>query len=127
MHRLPLCLAVAALVITLQIPSGRGQQPNPARLLAPRLDAHGDPLPPGALARLGTLRFRHRNQGLAGLTPDGKSLVLYGREGLQVMDAATGEITQWSKSNHLLPSAYSQIISDFGGRARGPIANLIFP
>jgi WD40 repeat protein len=39
----------------------------------PRLDAYGDPLPPGAILRLGTTRLQTRG-GFA-WTPDGKSLI----------------------------------------------------
>ena len=49
---------------------------EPAR---PRLDAYGDPLPPHALARLGTVRFRHVDavQAVA-FAPDGKQILSLG-------------------------------------------------
>jgi RNA polymerase sigma factor (sigma-70 family) len=58
---------------------------------APRTDAHSDPLPAEALARLGTVRFRHANNitSLA-FTPDGKQVVSHGEDGIRVWDAATG-------------------------------------
>jgi WD40 repeat protein len=61
-----------------------------------RTDAHGDPLPPGALLRLGTLRWRAATRSLA-FTPDGKTLVVgdYGApdDVIRCLDTATGKET----------------------------------
>jgi WD40 repeat protein len=59
-------------------------------------DLHGDPLPPGALARLGTTRFRVGDgvQALA-FSPDGKSLASGSRDHtVRVWDASTGKESQ---------------------------------
>jgi WD40 repeat protein len=60
---------------------------------APRVDGYGDPLPPEALARMGSVRSR---QGATihtlAFTPDGAALVAlgWGENGIRVWDAATG-------------------------------------
>ncbi len=58
----------------------------------PAVDCHGDPLPPHAVARLGTLRFRGANGVLqAAVVPGGKQLLGLGFEPTVVMwDATTG-------------------------------------
>jgi RNA polymerase sigma factor (sigma-70 family) len=58
----------------------------------PRRDRYGDPLPAGAVARLGTLRFRASGeiQALA-FAPDGKTLAVSSHSGLDLFDAANGK------------------------------------
>jgi WD40 repeat protein len=59
----------------------------------PKLDAYGDPLPAGAIARLGTVRLRHSDSvTLAAFQPGGKVLVTLGNDGvLSHWDVAGGK------------------------------------
>jgi RNA polymerase sigma factor (sigma-70 family) len=58
----------------------------------PRMDLHGDPLPPGALARLGTVRQRAPDSHLA-VTADGKEVVAVGDDLIvRRFDARTGAL-----------------------------------
>jgi RNA polymerase sigma factor (sigma-70 family) len=56
-----------------------------------RVDLFDDPLPDGAVARIGTTRFRHGDfiPSLA-FTADGKRVLSYGLDSLYVWDTATG-------------------------------------
>jgi WD40 repeat protein len=75
---------------------GQGEVPKP------RLDRHGDPLPPGALARLGTVRFRLGNGLYAmALSPDGKTAVsVGGNSQTQFWDVATGKMLRGIDHEH---------------------------
>src|SRR5262245_49201304 len=56
----------------------------------PALDLHGDPLPAGAVARLGTVRFRYAAQAAA-YSADGSLLALGGADNqIRLLDPATG-------------------------------------
>lgn len=57
----------------------------------PGTDVYGDPLPPGALARLGTLRLRHLYAAVR-FTRDGKELISAGGDGMvRYWDPASGK------------------------------------
>src|SRR5262249_53767921 len=70
-------------------PPKPGEHPDQARALT---DLYGDPLPKGALARLGTVRWRLGEAGNAiALAPDGKTVVAAGAGMLRFWDAVTGK------------------------------------
>jgi RNA polymerase sigma factor (sigma-70 family) len=64
---------------------------NVSQTTPPRTDRYGDPLPDGAIARLGTKRLRHGElvQNVL-FSPDGKTLFSWDSQGISVWDAATG-------------------------------------
>ncbi len=79
------------------------QEPAPKKGVAgatdPAVDRYGDPLPKGAIARLGTTRFRHSGSNFNGdrafLTPDGKTLVTASADGqARTWDLKTGRLMQ---------------------------------
>jgi WD40 repeat protein len=61
-----------------------------------KVDAHGDPLPPGAIARLGTVRWRHAaGASFIAFLPDGKSVLSAGEDAtVRIWDVATGKETR---------------------------------
>ncbi|HEY7307786.1 MAG TPA: sigma-70 family RNA polymerase sigma factor [Gemmataceae bacterium] len=69
------------------------KSPQPEATRRTATDRYGDPLPPGALRRLGTNRLRHGGHVMSvAFTPDGKSIVSGGFDGWAVQwDVRTGK------------------------------------
>jgi len=106
-----LSLAIAAGFISAFAVYNKGQEvppadaPTPAQVpagspTAKTTDLFGDPLPAGAVARIGTVRLRVSHEiNHAALSPDGKLLVTNGRYGdLIVWDTGTGLETRTIKT-----------------------------
>lgn len=76
----------------------------------PQLDGAGDPLPPGAIMRLGTTRLRQRH-GVGGVafTPDGKYLVSCGwRDSIRFWDVQTArQVRRFKSSGTSIAVAFS--------------------
>ena len=83
---------VAALFVAAPVSSGELPVRNVTRSADRNLDLYGDALPPGAFARLGTVRFRSTG-GLfvrAALSADGKLLAVAGERLIRLLDPQTG-------------------------------------
>src|SRR5437764_13507632 len=90
-----LCLLLA----TGLAPAAPGVEEKPAA------DLHGDPLPAGAVARMGTVRLRHGCLGMA-FSPDGKTFATAGTDHLvRTWDVASGKELQQFKGHTSLVSA----------------------
>jgi WD40 repeat protein len=82
------------IVLWLSICAAAPQEPNKPAADKPKLDAYGDPLPPGAIARLGTLRMRHQGWVDSVLfSPDGTKLASMSKadQCVRLWDVATGK------------------------------------
>jgi WD40 repeat protein len=94
--------------------------PTPVDEVATRKDRHGDPLPAHALARLGTVRFRHDwTLYASAVSPDGRLVAGGGNESVQVWDAQTGRALQRLSGFHngvsaLAFSPDSKVLAGYG-------------
>ena len=70
--------------------SASADEPAP-QAKQPRVDLYGDPLPPGAVARLGTARMRQDDVEAMGLSPDGRVLI--------TKSVADGSVRAWEAAS----------------------------
>jgi RNA polymerase sigma factor (sigma-70 family) len=78
----------------------RTVEPKPIGEKKAPTDLYGDSLPPGAVARLGTMRFRHGHQSPAAISPDGKTLATADGLSLRLWDVANGKLLWQVRGNY---------------------------
>jgi RNA polymerase sigma factor (sigma-70 family) len=89
-----------------------------------RNDLYGDPLPEGALVRLGTLRFRPQNGGAVRFVPGGRVLALSGWQGaVSLVDRASGKeqkISLGGKRENTSLTANCEVAVGYSWEKTGP-------
>jgi WD40 repeat protein len=105
-------LTLSAFALLLSIATTASADPPACRVkeASDRLDAHGDPLPPHALLRLGTVRLRDPYpQGSMALSPDGKIVATGGMDRtIRFWDVATAkEVRQLHEDDSILGLDFS--------------------
>ncbi|HTU93446.1 MAG TPA: WD40 repeat domain-containing protein [Gemmataceae bacterium] len=98
-------------------PKNKAESPAPARSARDkqvRKDRYGDPLPPGAIARLGTLRLRHQGWTTSAVfTRDGKTAIVGDSYGfIHHWDVATGR--QVRRPQKMVGGSYALAITADG-------------
>jgi WD40 repeat protein len=83
-----LALAAGSTLAGVTVP---GQTPQ-KQSSAVRVDMYGDPLPGGAVARLGSIQLRHLNLTSVAFSADGKSVLSLGADQVKFWDVASGKL-----------------------------------
>ncbi len=85
----PRIVSAAAFVLAILTVGVSGAEPQPSK--APvRTDRLGDPLPPGAVARIGTARLRHGAAQAMAFSPDGTVLATGGENSVSLWEVRSG-------------------------------------
>ncbi len=100
----------------------RVHQPPPAAAKSPRTDRYGDPLPEGAMARLGTVHFRHgRNVHSVAFSDDGQTLLSGSFDGtVRLWDRDTGK--ELRRFAELLPYGIVRVAFSPDGKTAAALA-----
>jgi WD40 repeat protein len=96
----------------------QGERPGPTAQKQIKLDRYGDPLPPGALARMGTMRLRHTHPSLitTAFSPDGKILASGGWNEIRLWDMATGKLLREIRDDGNRTKSYCPLLFAPDGR-----------
>jgi len=80
-------------------PLGSGEPDRSLTVAAPKdaVDLYGDPLPEGAIARMGSIQLRHAGQSDFVVLPDGKTIVTAGGQVVRFWDLASGRLVRQVK------------------------------
>src|SRR5262249_2931734 len=90
-----------------------GQSDSPSEIKkgpqgSARTDLYGDPLPPGTLSRIGTIRFRQSNTILSiAYAPDGSVLAVSTHDGIHLWQVSTGKQLQFFPAEAFYSMAFS--------------------
>jgi RNA polymerase sigma factor (sigma-70 family) len=94
-------------------PPVQAQATVPERKTEARTDRFGDPLPHGAVSRLGTVRFNHGGRVFRfHITPDAKTIVSVGYGSICLWDAATGKEKRRLAADSLDSGAPTLLLAD---------------
>src|SRR5262245_37851398 len=102
---------VLAMLPMMALVQAAGPPPRPV------LDLYGDPLPLGAVARLGSMRLRHGEQiNSGGFTGDSRALASAGTDGyVRLWDTATGKLLGKHRGIAATPDGRAILSRDEGG------------
>ncbi|HZU37738.1 MAG TPA: hypothetical protein VFA18_17595, partial [Gemmataceae bacterium] len=85
-------VAASTALATMRLQKPAASKPSTGRTIPPRTDHDGEPLPPGALARLGSRRYRVSwVLCQVAFSPDGRRLAA-ACDGVRMFDRATGRL-----------------------------------
>src|SRR5262245_48421618 len=120
------CLLLTCLACVMWLPAEPAQaQGKPDAAKASSVDLYGDPLPPGALARLGTVRFRRTTEyGMSGMAflPDNKTVLTASVQEVQFWDVTNGKRLREFRTDPLQVTSFAMAPGDtqFAAAGRHP-------
>lgn len=90
-------IRLAVVVFSASLAAGSAGMPSPiptAERPAAKTDLYGDPLPEGAIARMGSIQLRHAGQSDFVVLPDNKTILTAGGRVVRFWDIASGRLVR---------------------------------